>query len=77
MDFCSFFFLKKLVGDYSVLHPEEPRCFQPSLGSPEKPLKFSGAKRRNGGRVFFESGDGDIFVSLVEMVSKANILIYI
>jgi len=32
-------------GDYSVLHPEEPRCFQPSLASPEKPLKFSGAKR--------------------------------
>ena len=57
----------KSGGDYSVLHPEEPRCFQPSLASPEKPLKFSGAKRRNGGNGVV------MFVICLILVSKANI----
>ena len=64
-------------GDYSVLHPEEPRCFQPSLASPEKPLKFSGAKRRNGGNGG-QSGDvGDMPNPSVQGKHIINIYIYI
>lgn len=32
-------------GDFSVLHPDLPRCFAPSLASPERPLALSPAKR--------------------------------
>lgn len=32
-------------GDYSVLHQDVPRCFAPSLASPERPLQYSAAKR--------------------------------
>ena len=35
-------------GDYSVLHQDVPRCFAPSLASPERPLQYSAAKRTLG-----------------------------
>ncbi|CAK9097292.1 Uncharacterized protein SCF082_LOCUS45642, partial [Durusdinium trenchii] len=32
-------------GDFSILDPSAERCFTPALSSPERPLKFSAAKR--------------------------------
>ena len=46
-------------GDYSVLHQDVPRCFAPSLASPERPLQYSAAKRtlgKWGGTAFFRMG---------------------
>ena len=42
-----------MTGDFSVLDPTPARCYTPSLGTPERPLKLSAAKRMGWGRFCF------------------------